>query len=122
MGYENSAGLGVSNHYGPRVSGGTEGVVGTKGVDNEFVMGLDVSGLSFGFPTPLETQASYWVTEVDISQVVGTVSAQTIGGVNVAAATPEAPVEVDSTNTGIIALTGATGGQVLIKFKKYPKL
>ena len=123
MGFENSAGLGVNNHYGPRVSGGTEGIVGTLGVDNEFVSGaVDGSGLAFGFPVPLETQSSYWVTEVDVSQVTGTVSAQTIGGVDVSGATPEAPVEVDYTNTGVIVLTGGTGGKVLIKFKKYPKV
>lgn len=122
MGYENSAGLGVSNHFGPRSSGGTEGVTRTEGVMNEFVQGLDASGLSFGFPTPLATQSSNWVTEVDISQVTGTVTAQTIGGVDVSGATPEAPVEIDSANTGVVALTGSTGGKVLIKFKKYPKV
>ena len=122
MGYENSAGLGVNNHYGPRTSGGTEGIVGTVGALNEYVKDLDDAGLAFGFPVPLSTQSSYWVTEVDISQVSGTVTAQTIGGVDVSAATPEAPVEIDDTNTGVIVLTGATGGKVLISFKKYPKV
>jgi len=122
MGFENSAGLGVNNHYGPRASGGTEGVTNTDGVNNEFVKDLDSNGLSVGFPVPLQTQSSYWVTEVDVSQVSGTLTTKTIGGVDVSAATPEAPVAIDYTNTGIVAIGGATGGQVLVKFKKYPKL
>ena len=46
MGYENSAGLGVNNHYGPRTSGGTEGIVGTVGALNEYVKDLDDAGFS----------------------------------------------------------------------------
>ncbi len=122
MGYENTAGLGVNNHYGPRASGGTEGVAKTEGVNNEFVKDLDEAGLAFGFPVPSATQGSNWVTECDISQAAGTVTAQTIGGVDISGATPEAPVEIDSTNTGVIAMTGSTGGLVLIKFKKYPRV
>jgi len=120
MPYENSAGIGVNNHYGPRVTGGTSGVVRTAGVENEFLKDLDVEGLGFGFPVPGEGTNSHWVTAVDVSQVEGTVSAQTIGGVDVSAATPEAPVEIAPGNTGVLVLTGETGGKVLIEYKKYP--
>lgn len=119
MSYEDSAGLNVNNHYGPRTSGGTEGVTRTAGVYNEFMQDLDGDGLAFGFPVPREGRPSYWVTSVDTSQVEGTVTAETIGGVDVSGATPEAPVEIDYENTGVIALTGSTGGQVLIEYKKY---
>ena len=122
MGYEANTGLGVNNHYGPRDTGGTEGIVKSEGVDNEFMQDLDETGLSFGFPVPLATQESYFVTEVDTSQVTGTVTAETIGGVDVSSATPEAPVEIDDTNTGVVVLTGSTGGKVLIKYKKYAKV
>lgn len=122
MTYENTSGRNVNNHYGPRASGGTEGIVGTEGVNNEFVKDLDETGLAFGFPVPSATQGSNWVTECDVSQVDGTVTVQTIGGVDISGATSEAPVEIDSDNTGVIALTGGTGGKVLIKFKKYPQV
>lgn len=120
MPWGTGSGLQVSNWYGPRDTGGTEGVTKTEGVMNEFMKDIDGSGLAFGFPVPGTGKDSYWVTEVDISQVTGTVSVQTIGGVNVAAATEEAPVEIAPANTGVIVLTGATGGKVLIKYKKYP--
>lgn len=122
MAFENSAGLGVNNHFGPRSSGGTEGVVKTEGIVNEFVKDLTGAGLDFGFPVPFTGQASVFVTEVDVSQVIGVVTAQTIGGVDVSAATPEAPVEIAPGNTGVIVLTGGTGGTALIKYKKYPVL
>lgn len=122
MSFESNSGLGVSNHYGPRDTGGTEGIVRTEGTSNEFMKDLDSAGLSFGFPSPATGKPSVWVTEVDISQVTGTVSAQTIGGVDVSAATSEAPVEVPAGNSGVIVLTGATGGNVLIKYKKYSRV
>ena len=117
--YEDSAGLNVNNHYGPRDSGGTEGVSKTEGVSNEFTINFSDTNLDLGFPVQLATQPSLWVTKSDISQLVGTITTQTIGGVNIAAATPEAPVEIDSTNTGVIVFTGVTGGLALIGYNKY---
>lgn len=120
MPYEANTGLGVNNHYGPRTIGGVEGVTKTEGVMNEFVKDLDSAGLAWGFPTGAKGQ-SLWVTEVDVSQASGTLSGtQTIGGVNVANATPEAPVEITPANTRAVAIGGATGGLVLVKYKKYP--
>ena len=119
MGFESNTGLGVNNHYGPRDTGGTEGVTRTEGVTNEFLKDLDSGGLSFGFPSPATGKPSVWVTEVDLSQVDGSVTAETVGGVDVSGATPEAPVEIAAGNSGVVALTGSTGGKVLIKYKKY---
>lgn len=117
MGYENSAGLGVNNHYGPRDSGGTEGVVKTEGVTDEFMQDLDGDGLSLGFQV---TNGSAWVTEADVSQAGGTITAVTIGGVDVTSATPEAPVNIPDANTGVVVLTGGNGtGKYLIRYKKY---
>lgn len=119
MSYESNTGLGVSNHYGPRVTGGTGGIVKTEGTLNEFTEDLDAAAgsLDFGFPV---TDGSAWVTEADVSQAGGTITAITIGGVDVTSATPEAPVQIPDANTGVVVLTGGDGtGKYLIRFKKY---
>ena len=118
--FEDSAGLNVNNHYGPRDSGGTEGVTKTEGVNNEFTLNLTDTNLDFGFPVQLATQPSLWVTKADISQATGATGVVTIGGVAVEGATPEAPVEIASGNTGVIVVAGpATDGLVLIGYNKY---
>lgn len=119
MPYESNTGLGVNNHYGPRDTGGTEGVTRTEGVQKEWTKDL-AAGLSFGFPSPKTGDASVWVTSCDISQLTGTVTAQTVGGVDISSATQEAPVEIVAANTGVVVLTGATAGKVLITYKQYP--
>lgn len=116
--YEDSAGLGVNNHYGARETGGSEGVSRTEGVSNEFFQDLDNASLDFGFPV---TNGSAYITEADVSLAGGTITAITIGGVDVTAATPEAPVQIPAANTGVVALTGGDGtGKYLISYKKYP--
>lgn len=122
MAFENSAGINVSNFYGPRGSAGSEGVTKTEGIRNEFIKDLSDSGLSFGFPVPGVDKPVHYVTGVDTSQAVGTVTATTIGGVNIATATEAAPVAIQNGNTGVVAITGATGGMVVIKFNKYPQV
>lgn len=118
MSFENTAGLSVNNHYGPRAVGGTEGVTNTSGVMNEFLQDLDTDGLDFGFPV---TDGSAYVTEADVSLAGGTITAIEIGGVDVISATEESPVQIPDSNTGEIELTGGDGtGKFLIKFKKYP--
>tara|TARA_R110000823_G_C15952958_1_gene502557 strand:- start:35120 stop:35485 length:366 start_codon:yes stop_codon:yes gene_type:complete len=116
--YEDKAGLNVNNHYGARAVGGTEGVTRTDGVSNEFLQDLDESNLDFGFPV---TNGTAYVTEADVSLAGGTITAIEIGGVDVIAATPEAPVQIPAANTGEIVLTGGDGtGKYLIGYKKYP--
>lgn len=116
--YEDGSGLGVNNHYGARAVGGTEGNTNTSGVINEFFQDLDETGLSFGFPV---TDGSAYVTEADVSLAGGTITAITIGGVDVTAATPEAPVLIPAANTGVVVLTGGNGtGKYMIGYKKYP--
>ena len=118
MGYEANTGLGVNNHYGPRPTGGTEGVVKTEGVVNEFMQDLDTDGLELGFPV---VNGAAYVTEADVSLAGGTITAVEIGGVDVIAATPEAPVQIPDANTGVIVLTGGDGtGKYMIGYKKYP--
>jgi hypothetical protein len=115
--YDSGAGLNVNNHYGERTTGGTEGIVSTKGTSNEFMQDLDNTDLAFGFPV---TNGSAYVTEADVSLAGGTITKIEIGGVDVTAATSEAPVQIPNANTGVIVLTGGNGtGKYLIGFKKY---
>jgi hypothetical protein len=115
--YSNGSGLNVNNQYGARTTGGTEGIVSTKGTSNEFMQDLDNTSLAFGFPV---VNGTAYVTEADVSLAGGTITAVTIGGVDVTAATPEAPVLIPAANTGVIVLTGGNGtGKYLIGFKKY---
>lgn len=114
MAYEDSAGLNVSNHYGPRDSGGTRGVYKTEGYDAEFVWNLDLAGTVVTFPTNVE------VTGVDQTFTTGTVTALTVGGVAVIAATEAAPVGIVTANTGVLAQTGGTAGYIVIRYKVAP--
>ena len=111
--YESGSGLNVNNHYGERTTGGTEGIVGTEGTNNEFMIDLENTDLALGFPV---TDGSAWVTIVDFAVSNGTTF--TIGGVNVAAATDAAPVQIPDANTGVIVTDGTTG-KILVTFNKY---
>lgn len=116
MAYEDSAGLNVHNHYGPRVSGGEQGVFKTFGEDNEWVVDLPLSGLNYKFPVRNNVK----VYHVDTTFATGTVSAVTVGGVAVLAATEAAPVQIPEGNTGVVAQTGGTGGYIIIKYHNVP--
>ena len=51
MGFENKAGLNVSNFYGARNTGGTRGIVKTEGTYNEFSTTVPLTGtIDFKFP------------------------------------------------------------------------
>lgn len=109
MPYENSAGLGVNNFYGPRTSGGVQGPDVSSGVLNEFVWFYDSTAIIGGrFPIPAGSMI------VDVQKPT-TVTAVTVGGTAVAAATWEAPVVAG----GAVAVTGAvTGDKVVITYQK----
>lgn len=113
MGFENSAGLGVNNHYGPRDSGGTEGNIKTEGLYNEYSVEL-VGTLAFPFPV-LE---GVKVVGVDKTYATGTVTAVSLGGVSINAASEASPVTIADTNTGVFAQTGGTAGKLVIKYKR----
>ena len=114
MAYEDSAGLNVNNHYGPRASGGTQGVYKTEGYYNEFIWNLDGSVIDVLFPRNVE------VIGVDETFTTGDVTALSIGGVAVIAATEAAPVAIVSANTGVLAQTGGTAGYIVIRYKTAP--
>lgn len=113
MGIERTSGLGVNNQYGPRVSGGVQGVYETDGANNEFVIDFPVNGLVYKVPTG----RGQYVYEIDKTFVVGTITNLTVGGLNILAATAAAPVKLPGGNTGLVAQTGATGGKLIIRYK-----
>lgn len=114
MGYEANTGLGVSNFYGARDSGGTRGVFKTEGYQNEFVWNLELTGLPFKFPVPV---GGVEVVQVDTYFDEGTTTAVSIGGVAVLAASEASPVAIAGNNTGVLAQTGATGGVIVIRYR-----
>lgn len=113
-GFENTAGLGVNNWYGPRRTGGVRGIFKTEGFRYEYDHNLNIAGIPFKFDIK---KGGVYVTKVDISFATGPVTAYTIGGVNVFAATEAAPVFLADTNTGVIVQTGGTAGNIVTSYK-----
>ena len=115
MGFENKAGLNVSNFYGARNTGGTRGTVKTEGTYNEFSVAVPLTNtIDFKFPVLKGVQ----VVGFQAAYATGTLSALTIGGVNVFAATDAASVNIPAGNTGVIVQTGLTAGELIIKFTR----
>lgn len=115
MGYEATSGLNVSNHYGVRDTGGVEGVIKTTGLENEYAVNVDGDGV-LGFVFPVINGVE--ITGVDETFSTGAVSAITIGGVDIDAASAAAPVELVSSNTGVVSITGPTAGTVIVTYKR----
>lgn len=114
MAFENSAGLNVTNQYGPRVTGGTRGVTLTDGYKNEFVIDGNSVGIQYLFPRG----DGIWVYNVDkVTLAVGTVTSIKIGGVEVIGATPAAPIRLFKENVGDIVVVGLTSGKVIVEYK-----
>lgn len=115
MAYENSAGLGVNNHYGPRTTGGVQGVHKTEGYKNEYSIDLPTVDLkAYLFPRGDGVRVYY----IDSTFVEGgPVTSILIGGVEVIGATEAAPIELLQTNTGVVDVVGGTGGRLIIGYK-----
>lgn len=118
MGYENSAGIGVKNHYGPRLTGGEEGVLRTAGKSNEYVVELPSIGLA-SYSIPKADKGGVYVTAIDLNFVTGTVTHIAVGGVAVYDSTTPVtlPVHLPTDNTGVVVVTGGTDGPVVITFE-----
>lgn len=114
MSFENTAGINVDNHYGPFNAGGTQGVLKTRGYRDEFTINFDSDTMSVLFPV----NDGVFVTGVDETFSTGAVATYTVGGVNILLATEASPVELLSSNTGIIVITGPTAGTVVTEYKK----
>lgn len=109
MPYEKTNGLGVNTFYGPRTATGAQGPDVSSGVLNEFVWFYDSGALlDDRFLIPVGSAI------VDVMKPAG-VSAVTVGGTAVTAATWAAPVIAG----GAVAVTGAvTGDKVIITYQK----
>lgn len=115
MAYESNTGLHVHNQYGPRSVGGGQGVHHSDDGLFYYVIDQASQGLTFLFPRG----GGVFVTGVDTTFVeAGTVTALTIGGLNVFAATLAAPIHIPGSNTGEVVQTGMTSGRVIVNFKK----
>ncbi|MND20267.1 Bacterial Ig-like domain (group 2) [compost metagenome] len=113
MAYENSAGLNVTNHYGPRETGGGVGVFKTEGYSNQMVIDGPSQGLVFLSPRG----DGVWITGHDYTFATGTVTSVTIGGIEVSGATDAAPIRLFKENTGEVVVTGLTAGKVVLFYK-----
>jgi hypothetical protein len=109
MPYEKNTGLGVNNFYGPRTATGAQGPDESSGVLNSFVWQYDSTALlDDRFLIPVGSAV------VDIMKPAG-VTAVTVGGTAVTAATWAAPVIAG----GAVAVTGATtGDKIIITYQK----
>lgn len=118
MGYENTAGIGVKNQYGPRLTGGEEGVFKTAGKSNEYVVELPSAALG-SYSVPKADRGGVYITSIDLNFVTGTVTHIAIGGVAVYDSTTPVtlPVHLPTDNTGVVVVTGGTDGPVIIGFE-----
>ena len=104
----------VSNNYGPRSTGGGKGNIRTAGSMNEAVINFDASG-----PSHLNHQVPAGAVVVDIRGVdlTGSISAATVGAVDISAA----QLDTDTTWVtvplgGTLTVTGPTAGKVVVKY------
>ena len=110
MPYENKAGLGVNNFYGPRTAQGARGPDESSGVLNQYVWQYDsqAAGLSGAFKIPVGSAIQDVMKPTNVTAV-------TVGGTAVQGATWAAPV----TAGGDIAVTGAVNGdKIIITYQK----
>lgn len=104
MSYENSAGIGVNNQYGPRAATGVSGFEPVDGVERKFIWVYD--------PATLLDDRNVIPTGSVVTGVTKptNVTAVTVGGTAVTASTEVAPVKA----AGAVAVTGAALGDVVI--------
>lgn len=116
MSFESNTGLGVKNQYGQRTATGVRGELEIDGYEQVFVVNLDASAIAFLFPV---LDGTAYITGIDTTFVTGgSVSDVDIGVVDVDTATEAAPIQIPYGNTGVIAQTGGTAGNLIIKYKK----
>lgn len=118
MAYEKNTGLNVSNQYGPRGTGGEEGVFRTAGKSNEYVVELPSVALT-SYSIPKAVRGGVYITSIDLNFVTGTVTHIAVGGVAIYDSTTPVtlPVHLPVDNTGVVVVTGGTDGPVVIGFE-----
>lgn len=112
MGFENTAGLSVNNHYGPREVGGSMGVVGTEGIKNEAYVNFDGDALDFLVKIPAGAVVTHVVEEFS----TGAITAATVGAVDISLAAGTEATYVATPLGGDLTITGPTAGTVYVYF------
>jgi len=115
MSFESNTGLGIKNQYGQRTATGVRGELEMDGYEQVLVVNLDASAIPFLFPV---LDGTAYITGIDTTFVTGSVTDVDIGAVDVDAATEASPIQIPDSNTGVIAQTGGTAGNLIIKYKK----
>lgn len=111
MGFENKTGLKVSNHYGPRVVGGTEGSLTTT--DNKRTYAFD--GTAPNLLTAVHTLPKGATGRV-LSVEGATPTTLTFAGTDVKAAEYATPVAFDATSDQAINFVGTGKTLVSVEF------
>lgn len=114
MAFENSAGLGVNNHYGARLIGGAQGATKTEGIENEATVNFDGDALDKKVVVP----ANAIVTQIVDGFATGAVATATVGAVNIAAANGVEANYVAVPLGGDLTVTGPTAGTVVVKYRQ----
>ena len=116
MSYESTSGLGVKNHYGVRETGGVEVIIKTEGLINYYTVNFNGDG-RLGFLFPVLDGCK--IIDVD-ADTFGTNGSETvtIGGVNVLAATDAVPINIASSNSGVVVTTNISAGTLVIAYKR----
>jgi len=110
MTIEAKNGLGVDSIYGSRELGGGEGYKKTSGITYEVAVNFDGTQKSSGAIIP----AGAIITQIEDDLATGTVSAGTVGSVNIIGALAGTKVPVPA--GGELTLAGATAGTVIVQY------
>ena len=106
----------VSQHFGPRDEDSPEGVVKTEGGMNELVIDFDTARPTYQEVT-LPAGAVVW--SLDTTFATGSVTAATVGAIDISGANGTVANQVTITATGEITVTGPTAGKVVVNYRNY---
>lgn len=106
----------VSNHYGARVIGNTEGVYPAKGVETEAAMNFDGDTIDL----PVYLPADSYVTFLDDSFATGAITTATVGGTDISGAGGTSAGTTDPLVVGPVSgelvIEGPTAGSVIVTY------
>lgn len=104
----------VSNHYGPRTSGGEQGQLQNAGAEFESVVNFTGDGPLY---TNQQIPAGAVVTEVAGMGLTGAIATATVGAQDISGADNRAVAYVVITTTADLAVTGPTAGKVIVRWR-----